>query len=76
MKDFTMIVICLCLKKLLHATKCVMFISVQNPCLELSNLNCSHYCVIDDKTAKCQCEHGFVLANDSQTCIGMDDSVM
>jgi len=47
------------------------FISVQNPCLELSNLNCSHYCVVDEKIAKCQCENGFSLANDNHTCLGM-----
>ena len=48
----------------------LVLVSVQNPCLELSNLNCSHFCVVDNKQAKCQCEHGFVLANDNQACLG------
>ena len=46
------------------------FFSVKNPCLELSNLNCSHYCTIENKIAKCRCTNGFALANDNQTCLG------
>jgi len=56
---------------LLYINKNVCSLSVQNPCLELSNLTCSHYCVVDDKIAKCQCENGFALANDNQTCEGI-----
>ncbi|XP_052809761.1 uncharacterized protein LOC128238179 isoform X2 [Mya arenaria] len=43
-------------------------LEVQNPCLQFSNLNCSHYCVVEEREAKCKCNFGFYIDEDSQTC--------
>ncbi|WAR07539.1 MLP-like protein, partial [Mya arenaria] len=41
---------------------------VQNPCLQLGNLNCSHYCVVEENVAECKCNFGFYIDEDLLTC--------
>ncbi|XP_052809767.1 uncharacterized protein LOC128238182 isoform X2 [Mya arenaria] len=43
-------------------------LEVQNPCLQFSNLNCSHYCVVEENVAECKCNFGYYIEEDSQTC--------
>ncbi|WAR07512.1 MLP-like protein [Mya arenaria] len=43
-------------------------LEVQNPCLQLSYLNCSHYCVVEERKAECKCNFGFYIDEDLQTC--------
>ncbi|XP_052809176.1 fibrillin-2-like [Mya arenaria] len=43
-------------------------LEVKNPCLQLSYLNCSHYCVVEENVAECKCNFGYYIDEDSQTC--------
>ncbi|XP_053374889.1 mucin-like protein [Mercenaria mercenaria] len=42
---------------------------ISDPCKVISNLDCSHYCVVEGNKATCRCRKGYVLGTDGETCI-------
>ena len=44
--------------------------TVSNPCETYTCLNCSHACIVDDYLPHCECDRGYKLEPDRQTCSG------
>ncbi|XP_060578338.1 fibrillin-1-like [Ruditapes philippinarum] len=46
---------------------------IEDPCLTINNLTCSHFCELADHNAVCGCQNGFIIQNDNQTCTDVNE---